>query len=123
MEFEELPKEKVEVIHSILDGSPKDIPQYDWLKSYPFNPIELIDNQDYLLKIVAAGITTSGALTLGVASSIYSIDVVRQDKDKFDTDRHLLQPSGDTILKQKGIHKDFPEHHASEIPDYYKKDG
>jgi len=116
--FQKLSQDKVEIINSIVSGSPNFVPLYPWLKIYPCNPTDFFDNSDYLSKTVAAGIITSGAAVSGIAP-IYSLDIVRKDGNIFDIDRHLLILSGSIILKQREIHKDFPEHHTSEIPFYY----
>jgi hypothetical protein len=115
--WEELETSKVETIKLVMGGSPNSTP-YSWLKTYPCKPINLIDNTILLSKAVAAGVTTSGSALLDVAP-IYSLDIVRKDGNTFDIDRHLLTLSGGIILKQKEIHKAFPEHHSKDIPPYY----
>ncbi len=118
MEFRELTKNKVEVIKSIIvNGSPNFIIEKPWLKIYPGNPVDLIDNFLLLNKVVAVAVLISGASAH--PNNLYSYDIIRKDGNIFDTDRHLLKPSGLTIFEQKEIHKDFPEHHLPKLPDYY----
>lgn len=117
-EFKELPEKKVKIINSILTGSSNSISGCPWLSVYPCKPGDIFDNPNLLNKAVAAGIVASGAKVLGSAA-LYSCDIVRRDGDIIDIDRHLLTPSGATILIRKEIDKNFPEHHSSGIPYYY----
>jgi hypothetical protein len=119
-EFKELPEAKVKVINLIITGSPNSVSGCPWLSVYPCKPSDFFDNPILLNKSVVAGIVVSGAIVLGSPIPIYSIDVVRRDGDLFDIDRHLLNPSGATILIKKEINKSFPEHHSSGIPYYYQ---
>lgn len=112
MKFKELPKEKVEVINTIMAESPNQVIGSPWLAVYPCSPGEIFENKDLLDKAVAAAIVASGA-------AVYSCDVIRKDGDIFDIDRHLLTTSGSAILRAGEINKDFPEHHSEEIPYYY----
>lgn len=118
MKFKELPKEKVEVINTIMAGSPNQVIGSPWLSVYPCKPEDIFDNPTLINKAVTAAIVASGAITLGPAR-LYSCDIVRKDGDIFDIDRHLLSASGATILRAGEINKDFPEHHSEEIPCYY----
>ena len=122
MKFKELPKEKVEVIGSIMEGSPNSVSGSPWLSVYPCKPEDIFDNPILINKAVTAAIVASGAITLGPAR-LYSCDIVRKDGDIFDIDRHLLSASGAAILKAREITKDFPEHHSEEIPYYYTSSG
>ncbi len=116
-----MPKDKVEVIGSIIHGSPNFVSGSPWLSVYPCKPEDIVDNPVLLKKAVAAGITLSGAAILGPVDALYSYDIVRMDGSIFDIDRHLLSVSGSAILRRKEINKNFPEHHSSEIPDYYNR--
>lgn len=118
MKFKEIPKEKVEVINSIMEGSPNSVSGSPWLSVYPCQPEEVFDNLTLINKAITAAIVASGAITLGPAR-LYSCDIVRKDGDIFDIDRHLLSASGAAILRAREITKDFPEHHSIEIPYYY----
>ncbi|MCL5018698.1 MAG: hypothetical protein M1416_02960 [Candidatus Pacearchaeota archaeon] len=110
----ELSKEKTEKINLIMKDSPNFVNGSPWLSVFPCNPEDVIDNIALLNKTITAAIIASGA-------SVYAYDVIRGDRKIFDTDRHLLQTSGAIILEEKEICKDFPEHHSTEIPEYYKK--
>lgn len=116
MGFKELPKEKVEIIGSIMEGSPNSVSGSPWLLVYPCKPEDIFDNPTLINKAVTAAIVASGA-------AIYSCDIVRKDGDIFDIDRHLLSASGAAILRTREINKDFPEHHSEEIPYYYTSSG
>jgi hypothetical protein len=119
MKFKELPKEKVDVIGSIIQGSPNSVSGSPWLSVYPCKPEDIVDNPVLLNKTVATAVTLSGVAVLGPAKALYSYDVVRVDGNIFDIDRHLLTLSGSTVLRRKKIEKNFAEHHSTEIPDYY----
>ena len=112
MKFKEIPRDKVEVINTIMEGSSNQVIGSPWLSVYPCQPGEIFDNQSLLDKAVVAAIVASG-------SAIYSCDIVRKDGDLFDIDRHFLSTSGSVILRAREINKDFPEHHSTEIPYYY----
>lgn len=118
MEFKELPKDKVEIINTILLSSPNFVSAYPWLSIYPCKPEDIFDNSNLLNKAVAAAIVASGAVTLGPAR-LYSCDIVRKDGNVYDIDRYLLTASGAIILRSREICKDFPEHHLPVLPDYY----
>ncbi len=119
--FKELPKKHVVAINSITKGSPNQVPEHPWFKAYPCDPAQFFDNPAYLKKIVATSIMASGVFCVGHAIPIYSLDVMRKDEGGFDTDRYLLELSGGAVLMQKGIHKDFPEHHLNAVPNYHKQ--
>lgn len=100
--FEILPKEKVEVV---LSGVP--VPtNYPWLFEYTCNPNDFFTNSIYLNKLIGAKLMLSG-------SAIYSLDTVRVHNNDLDRDRRLITLSGNQILMQTKIHKDFLEHHQS----------
>ncbi len=120
MKFKEVPKDKVEIIGSIINGSPNSVNGSPWLSVYPCDPQDIVDNPVLLNKSVAAGIVASGAIVLGLPIPIYSYDIVRMDGSIFDIDRHLLSTSGSVILRRREIDKSLAEHHSSDIPDYYK---
>jgi hypothetical protein len=117
--MEILTKDKIEVINSIISDSPN-LTAHLWLKVHPCNPADFFSNPDYLNKIVAAGITVSGAVINGIIP-IYSLDVVRKDGNTFDTDRYLLVHSGSILFRNEQILKGFQGHHSSEIPKEYNK--
>lgn len=108
-----LPEKKIEVINSVLTGSPIFIDK--WLSFFPIGSEILFDNPQLSTKVVATGIWTSGALL-----SPYIYEVVRLDGNIFDVDRYPLTTSGAIILKRREIEKDFPEHHSSKLPNWYK---
>ena len=114
----ELPKEKVENIKSVMmNGSPNVGPE-TWLSIYPCEPMDVFDNTILLNKSVAAGIVASGSITVGLP---YAIDIVRQDGSVFDIDRYLVEPSGNTLVRDRKINKTLLEHHSDKVPDYYRK--
>src|SRR3989338_8590475 len=120
MKFKEVPKDKVEIIGSIINGSPNSVNGSPWLSVYPCDPQDIVDNPVLLNKSVAAGIVASGAIVIGSPIPIYSYDIVRMDGSIFDIDRHLLSASGSAILRRREIDKSLAEHHSSDIPNHYK---
>ena len=109
--WEILPKKKIEVINSVLTGSPIFIDKE--CSFFPIGSEILFDNPQLSIKVVATGIWTSGA-------SPYVYEIVRSDRNIFDVDRYFLNASGTSILKRREIEKDFPEHHSSGLPSWYK---
>ena len=111
--FEELPKNKLEVINSILSGSPSF--EGGWLKFFPVGSEILFDNTALSPKVAAAGIWTSGSVVL---TSPYFYEVVRKDGTTFDIDRYTLSLSGSVVLRGE-LDKNFSEHHPSGLPSWY----
>jgi len=120
MIFKEIPKDKVDIINSVITGSPNFVSGSPWLSVYPCKPELFFDNPVLLGKTVAAAIVASGAIVVGFPAAIYSFDIIRRDGSCFDIDRYILSSSGTTILQSKKIEKDFLEHHSSGIPYYYQ---
>lgn|SRR3989338_1359571 len=121
MKVEELPEEKVESIRVALAGPYNTVAGSSWLRVHPCTADVVFSNPILLDKAVAAAIVASGVIAIGAPAetTVYACDIVRKDGEIFDIDRHLLEPSGNTILKKNQIEKGFPEHHSSEIPKYY----
>ena len=113
MKFKEVPKDKVEIISSIINGSPNIVNGSPWLSVYPCKPKDIVNNPILLSKAVAAAIILSGARLLSPINALYSYDIVRMDRNVFDRDRPLLFASGSSILEIKEIDKSLPEHHSS----------
>lgn len=112
MRYEELSKEKVELIGSIINGPPNFIDKH--LAFFPVGNEILFDNPQLSTKIITTGIWTSGALL-----APYAYEVVRQDGNKIDIDWYLLIASGAIMLRNREICKNFLEHHPSELSRYY----
>ena len=118
-EFKEVPKEKLEIIRSIMKGSPNSVSGSPWLSVYPCKPEDIFDNSILINKAVKSAILISGCSSVSDLAQLYSCDIVRADGNLFDIDRHLFFISGSSIFIRREIKKDFPEHHSSEIPYYY----
>ena len=111
--FQELPKEKIGVISVISTGFPSFVG--GWLKFFESDSEILFDNPTFSCKVIKAGLWLSGSLA-------YCYEIVREDGGKLDIDRYYLSPSGDAILINKEIEKNFPEHHSQKLPSYYKSE-
>ncbi len=121
IKYKKLPLKKVEIFKSILNRPFNLVKKYPWFRIHPCNPVEVLyDSPALLNKTVATSITASGADVIG--APIYSLDVIREGDEnvKLKIDRHLLNISGNTILEQKRICKEFDEHYIDEIPYYYE---
>ena len=107
--FVKLSKDKIEVINSVINGSPTFTDR--WLSFFSIESDILFNNSNLSEKIVQAGIWISG-------SEVWSYELIRKDGISLDIDRYSLFVSGLDIFLGN-INKNFLEHHSSEIPVWY----
>lgn len=115
MKIEELSSDKVEIIKSILAGSPNSNLSGSVFVSAGSEV--LFDNAQLSSIVVNAGFWATQS---GSALIPYAYEVVRRvDENMLDIDRYPLSLSGSAILRSRQINKDFLEHHSSDLPFYY----
>lgn len=111
MKFKEISQNKVQIINSVINGSPTQT--IEWLKFFPVGSEIMFDSQKLSQKVIAGGVWTSGALFVP-----YAYEVARKDGNSIDIDRYPLFASDSGVLIGE-VRKDFPEHHSSGLQPYY----